>query len=76
MAEDVKLSKAGNARKNFVRFFKDIRSELKKVIWPTRSQLINNTITVIAVCFIIGGIIWVFDVGLDVMVKTFLTQKG
>lgn len=28
-------------------YFKDVRSELKKVVWPSRSQLIASTIIVI-----------------------------
>lgn len=42
-------------------FLKEIRSELKKVIWPTKSQLINNTLTVLAFCLIMGAMIWVAD---------------
>ena len=29
--------------------FKDIKSEMKKIVWPTKSQVINNTIVVIVV---------------------------
>ena len=43
------------------KFFKDIKSELKKVIWPTRKQLVNNTLIVIACVLIIGVAIWVLD---------------
>ena len=31
------------------RFFKDILGELKKVVWPTKKQVINNSIVVIVV---------------------------
>ena len=75
MAEDVKVSKFTTTRKNFVRFFKDVRSELKKVIWPNKSQLINNTVTVLACCLIVGMIIWVVDVGLTTAVDKLLTGK-
>jgi preprotein translocase subunit SecE len=75
MAEEVKVSKLGNTRKNFVKFFKEVRSELKKVIWPSRVQLRNNTVTVLACCFIVGAIIWVVDWGLTSIIKTFLTKS-
>ena len=75
MAEDVKVSKVGNARKGITRFIKEIRSELKKVIWPSRQQLINNTVTVLLACLIIGVIIWAFDFTLSYLVDTFLTRK-
>lgn len=64
MAENTgasKTSKLDKARKNFIRFFKDIRTELKKVIWPTRQQLTNNTVTVLLTCLVVGAVIWVAD---------------
>jgi len=64
MADNVNVSKFANARKRFVRFFKDTRSELKKVIWPTRQQMVNNTLTVLLFCLVMGIIIWVVDFGL------------
>lgn len=61
MAEEAKVSKLGKVRKNTMKFFREIKSELKKVIWPTKNQLINNTITVLATCLVIGLIIWAAD---------------
>ncbi len=61
MTENTRTSKLANARKKVVRFFKDIRSELKKVIWPTKKQLINSTVSVLLICLIVGAIIWVSD---------------
>jgi preprotein translocase subunit SecE len=43
------------------KFFKDIVAELKKVVWPTRKQLINNTAVVIMCILIVGVVIWVLD---------------
>ena len=42
-------------------FFKDFKAELKKVIWPTPKQLVNNTIAVIAIVVIVGVIVFVLD---------------
>lgn len=61
MADEVKVSKFGNARKSVTRSFKEIRSELKRVIWPTKEQLIKNTVTVLAACLVVGVIIWIAD---------------
>lgn len=74
MAENVKVSKLAIARKNFVKFFKDVRTELKKVIWPTKQQLFNNTVTVIMMCFIVGAIIWLADWALTEVVKWTLAR--
>jgi len=74
MAESANLSKAAVARRNIVRFFKEIRTELKKVIWPTREQLVNNTITVLLATLVIGAIIWVVDFGLTKIVELTLAR--
>ena len=74
MTENARTSKLDNARKKTVKFFKDIRNELKKVIWPTRDQLINNTITVLAVCLLVGAVIWISDEVLTKVVEWTLTK--
>ncbi len=61
------------AGKKIVKLFKEIRSELKKVIWPNREQLTNNTITVLLACFLIGIIIWIADFVLNLIVRNTLT---
>ena len=43
-------------------FFKDVRAELKKVIWPTPKQLLNNTAAVIVIVIMVGIIVFVLDV--------------
>ncbi len=43
------------------RSFKATKSELKKVVWPTKKQLVNNTLIVIAAIIIIGLIIFALD---------------
>jgi preprotein translocase subunit SecE len=75
MADEVKVSKFATTRKNLVKFFKEVRSELKKVIWPSRTQLRNNTFTVLACCLIVGAIIWVVDFGLGEVIKKTLTGR-
>lgn len=44
-----------------IKFFKEVKSELKKVVWPSRKQVINNTLIVIASVIIVGIVIWAFD---------------
>ena len=43
------------------RWFREMKSELKKVQWPTRKQTVNNTLIVIACVIVVGVFIWVFD---------------
>jgi len=42
-------------------FFKDFKAELKKVIWPTPKQLVNNTVAVVTIVVITAVIVFVLD---------------
>ncbi|MBQ2154175.1 MAG: preprotein translocase subunit SecE [Oscillospiraceae bacterium] len=43
------------------RWFRGMKSELKKVVWPTWSQVLNNTLVVIVVSVIFAIIIGLID---------------
>ena len=55
--------------KNKKSFFKDFKAELKKVIWPTPKQLVNNTIAVVVIVIITAAIVFVLDVVFDLLNK-------
>ena len=43
------------------RNLRDMKGELKKVVWPTRQQVVRNTVVVILVVLVVGVLIWLFD---------------
>jgi len=43
------------------RWFREMRSELKKVSWPTGKATLKNVGTVILCVLIVGVVIWLFD---------------
>ena len=43
------------------RSFRDMKGELKKVVWPSKKQIVNNTLVVIAVVIICGLVIFGLD---------------
>ncbi len=43
------------------RYFRELKSELKKVVWPTPKQVAKNTMIVLASIVIVGVFIWAFD---------------
>ena len=45
----------------FARYFRELRSELKKVVWPTPQQVLKNTLIVVACVLVVGVFIWLFD---------------
>ena len=72
MAEKVKDLKAKKTVKKFIKFFKEVRSELKKVVWLNRQQLFNNIIAVLFICLAFGIVVWVADFGLSRIVEIIL----
>lgn len=49
------------AGKKLKTFFVNLRAELKRVVWPDRKRLIQSTATVLAICLIIGVLLFVID---------------
>ena len=68
MAEATAQKKKSGSK--IVRFFKEVKSEMKKVVWPTKKQVLKNTLIVIAAVVIIGLVIW----GLDALFSFGLTK--
>lgn len=47
--------------KAIAKFFKDLRGETKKIVWPGRKMIIKSTGVVLAVILVIGAGIWIID---------------
>ena len=61
--------------KRFSKWFREMKSELKKVVWPSGKQLLNSTIIVLVAVLIVGVIVCLFDfvagLGIDLLGKLF-----
>ena len=55
-------------------FFKGMKSELKKVTWPTPKELFNNTVAVLVFVIIIAFIVFVLDFCFDKINKNGITK--
>ena len=57
------------------RYFRELRSELKKVVWPTPQQVLKNTAIVVGCVIVVGIFIWLFDFvaqfGIDALISVF-----
>ncbi len=42
-------------------FFREVRTELKKVVWPTRPETTQTTLIVLVMVFVVGIVLWLFD---------------
>ena len=55
MAEEKKV------KKDHGKWFREMRSELKKVVWPDGKTTAKNTGTVLLCSVAVGACIWIFD---------------
>ncbi len=70
-----------NKKENFLvrsgrrigRWFREMKSELKKVVWPSKSQMVNNTLVVLACVVVVGIFIWIFDAVAGLVVNGIIT---
>ncbi len=73
MAEAKKKNWFARAWGGICRYFRELRSELKKVVWPTPQQVLKNTLIVFVCVLVVGIFIWLFDlvarVGVDALIS-------
>ena len=52
-----------------IRFFREYKSEIRKITWPTLRAVLKNTAIVLIVCLVFGAGIWLLDLGLGYLIK-------
>ena len=62
--------------KRIAKWWREMKSELKKVIWPTPKQTLNNTIVALVVMAISAIVIWGFDEIAQMIVKAVISVAG
>lgn len=68
--------KKENLFKRLSKWFRGVKSELHKVVWPTRAQVMNNTLVVIVVSAIFAIVIGLIDWGAYEGIKALLGAIG
>lgn len=53
-----------SAKDKLSTYFRGVKAELKKVIWPNKKELINYTGVVILISVLIAIVVYVLDVGI------------
>ena len=76
MAEAKKENFFVRTGKRLSRWFREMKSELKKVQWPTKKTVVKNTGVVIACVIVVGVFIWVFDLLANSVVGALLRLFG
>lgn len=68
-----KPAKTEKKKGGIKKYFKDLRSEMKKVVWPGRKQVVNNTGVVMTVMCVTGLFLFAIDTGLAAVIKALLS---
>ena len=58
------------------KWFREMKSELKKVVWPNAKTLRNNTLIALGMMVISAVLIWGFDELAQMLVKALFTLAG
>ena len=62
--------------KRIGKWFREMKSELKKVIWPTGKELTHNTLIALGMMVASAIVVWGFDEIAQLLVKALLTLAG
>lgn len=74
-ADDYIVAKATGGKtivNRVIHFFRDYKSEVKKIVWPGWSEVVKNTGIVLVMCAVVGALIWLVDWGLGNLIKLIL----
>jgi preprotein translocase subunit SecE len=55
-----------------IKFFHEVKAELKKVNWPTRKETIASTSVVLVIVLIIAVFLFIVDQGLSFLIRIIL----
>ncbi len=58
------------------RWLREMKSELKKVVWPTKKQTAKNTLVAVTVMVVAGVVLWAFDQVAMLIVQTLISIGG
>ena len=62
--------------KKVAKWWREMKSELKKVVWPSPKQIVKNTVAALVVMVISAIVIWGFDEIAQLIVKAVITIAG
>ena len=66
------MAKDNKKKGGFGAYFNGIKTEMKKVIWPSKKEVMSHTAIVIVTCAIFALGFWLIDTGVLAALKTVL----
>ena len=69
------MAETNKKQNKIVNYFNSSIEELKKVKWPTKNELVNNTILVVIICIFMAIFLGLLDFGLTHLVEWMISFK-
>ena len=66
--------KANKTNENVAKssFSQEVKSEFKKIIWPSKESLTKESVAVIATTIVLGGVVALLDLGIQYLINSVL----
>lgn len=63
--------KANKTNENVAKssFSQEVKSEFKKIIWPSKESLTKESVAVIATTIVLGGVVALIDLGIQYLIN-------
>ena len=57
-------------------YLHDVRTEMHRVVWPSKTELTNYSVAVLAMLAIFGVVVWLVDTGFVALLVGFTGLRG
>ena len=75
-AKGEKSAKKGGIFAKIGKYFRDVKSELHRVVWPSKRELRNYSVAAIAILIVFGVFFWLVDTGFIALLVGFTGLRG
>lgn len=69
-------NKKPNIFRRFLNYLGDVRSEMKRVVWPSKSELKSYSVAIIVMLVIFGVLLWLVDSGIVAILVGYTGLRG
>lgn len=74
--DEKKADKKPGLIKRFRSYLGDVRSEMRRVVWPSREELKSYSVAIIAMLIVFGVVLWLIDSGIVAALVGFTGLRG
>ncbi|WP_455137222.1 preprotein translocase subunit SecE [Thermophilibacter sp.] len=75
-ADKKKAEKKPGIFRRLLNYLGDVRSEMRRVVWPSKSELKSYSLAIIVMLIVFGVVIWLVDSGIVAALVGFTGLRG